>query len=52
MSRYEIIVKEHGKPVCIAKSEHIETCREKFDKRFMEKYGGKKNVTNEKIKSW
>jgi len=48
MSRFEILIRERGKPVLNAKAEELGTCKEKFEHRFNEKYGGKKNVNENK----
>ncbi|WP_317136257.1 hypothetical protein [Methanochimaera problematica] len=48
MSRFEILIRERGKPVLTAKAEQIEICKEKFENRFNEKYGGGINVNQNK----
>jgi hypothetical protein len=49
MSRFEIRAYERGKPVLNAKAEEIGTCKDKFEHRFNEKYGGKKDVSKNKV---
>ncbi len=48
MSRFEILLRERGKPVMTAKAEEIGTCKEKFEHRFQEKYGGVKCHSEQK----
>lgn len=47
MGKFEIIAKDHGQPVIIAMGERVQVAKEKFDRRFEEKYGdGKKCSKN------
>jgi hypothetical protein len=49
MSRFEIIMKERGRPVLIAKSEELKICVDKFRGRYNEKYRGEKDVNLKNI---